>query len=440
MKISEREGRDVLLLGALVLIGIILMFVAGQFAIRLLPRWNVLADMDSKIDLNSGIAVVSEGFAPLRPEILTPRPWQASFLTPNDLNSDFLTDVPVVIIVPDKSKTPAATLALTATQQMTATLAASATQIPTLTPTNTLIYFYPTYTFTPVPPTRTATRTQTPLPTFTPTQTYTPINTLTPSTTFTLTPTATNTFTPTNTATRTNTATNTLTPTNTSTITNTPTRTNTATATFTPTNTPTITNTATNTQTPTNTSTPTETPTITNTPTYTFTPTETFTPTPTYTPISAPPLPSGDVGVIPDGSFTGPSSGGNLTFQVIINVNGHSGPDIVFYEQPMAPGIHMDWVVVSISQDGHNWYTVFYWGDGNPDTNSNLNINVLGGAELDNRQIDAANLYSNNGFATGITIDLDPVVPAGTYNYIRFYAPVGDADNGCDLDAIQILP
>ena len=189
MKISERERRDMLMLGIIILFGILLMFIAGQFAIQLVPRWNVLADMDSKIDLNSGIAVVSEGFAPLRPEILTPRPWQASFLTPDDLNSDFLTDVPVVIIVPEKSKTPAATLALTATQPLTATLAASATvtQAPTLTSTNTLIYFYPTYTFTPVPPTKTATRTQTPLPTFTltqthtPTQTYTPINTLTPS-------------------------------------------------------------------------------------------------------------------------------------------------------------------------------------------------------------------------------------------------------------------
>jgi hypothetical protein len=43
------------------------------------------------------------------------------------------------------------------------------------------------------------------------------------------------------------------------------------------------------------------------------------------------------------------------------------------------------------------------------------------------------------GFSTGIGIDLDGVVPPGTYPYIRIISP-SDSGDGVDVDAIEILP
>jgi hypothetical protein len=108
MKIPERERRDLLLLGAIVLLGVLLMFISGQFAIRMLPRWNVPSDMQSNIDpnlrLDSGSdALASFGLAPLRPEIQTPPAWQRTFLTPQ-ANLDLLNEVPVVVVAPVTSQ------------------------------------------------------------------------------------------------------------------------------------------------------------------------------------------------------------------------------------------------------------------------------------------------------------------------------------------------
>jgi hypothetical protein len=199
MRISEREKRDMFLLAAIVLLGILLMFIAGQFAIRLLPRWSVPSDMGSKIDLNiGGTRVAQAGFAPLRPEILTPPAWQNSFLTPL---AEFgpLNEVPVVIIAPATARP---TQAATATSKPQATQAPSATPIstPTPFPTNTLVVVFPTWTFTPNPPAATSTHTST------------PTTTATPTATFTSTATATSTGTPTDTPTATATATATFTP------------------------------------------------------------------------------------------------------------------------------------------------------------------------------------------------------------------------------------
>ena len=62
--------------------------------------------------------------------------------------------------------------------------------------------------------------------------------------------------------------------------------------------------------------------------------------------------------------------------------------------------------------------------------------------EPDNCAIDGSFLYSSNGFTTGITIDLDSVVPPGTYRYLRFFSATAppDTDGGVELDAIEVLP
>ena len=120
--------------------------------------------------------------------------------------------------------------------------------------------------------------------------------------------------------------------------------------------------------------------------------------------------------------------------------NGDGSFDLVYYERA-APGggIFLDWVIVEIG-DGTNWYTIFYWGNDVADTNSNMDFNILSNPqtppEPDQRAIPAAELYNS----TGIAIDIDAIVPAGSYSYIRFTAPPGDSDNQMEIDAIEVLP
>lgn len=138
------------------------------------------------------------------------------------------------------------------------------------------------------------------------------------------------------------------------------------------------------------------------------------------------------------------TAGSTLTLSVNLTANGDPGPDLVYYEYSIIPtfdGIWLDWVVIEIS-DGSNWYTVFNWGDNISDTNTNVAHNLLINSppsspeEIDERPIATSDLY--NG--TGVTIDIDSIVPPGTYTYIRFYAPPDGNDNQAEIDAIEILP
>ncbi len=142
---------------------------------------------------------------------------------------------------------------------------------------------------------------------------------------------------------------------------------------------------------------------------------------------------------MPDGDTYNLPSGGTLTLGINLIANGDAGWDLVYYELPAGSGIYLDWVIVEIS-DGTNWYTVFNWGNNVADTNTNVDFNILSNPqvppELDERDIPTAELY--NG--TGIAIDIDAIVPAGVYPYIRFTAPTGDMDGQIEIDAIEILP
>jgi len=166
------------------------------------------------------------------------------------------------------------------------------------------------------------------------------------------------------------------------------------------------------------------------------------------------PLP-GQIGVAPDTIYYTLPAGGTLTLELATPLDVPSTPayDLVYYEYPSGPapqGILLDWVQIQIG-DGHNWYTIFYWGDEVADTNTNVDFNILPdppagwppfppptGTEYegDQRVILATELYNNSG----VVIDLDPVVPAGTYPYIRFTAPTGDSDGQLEIDAIAICP
>ena len=173
-------------------------------------------------------------------------------------------------------------------------------------------------------------------------------------------------------------------------------------------------------------------------PTLTSIPIFTDTPTNTPVPIATDPTP-GTIGTTPDGVVYNLPSGSTLTLGINLVVNGHSGWDLAYYELPAGNGVLLDWIIIQIS-DGTNWYTVFNWGDNNADTNTNVDFNILSNPqtpqERDQRNIPSAELYNS----TGIAIDLDSVVPPGTYPYIRFIAPPGDIDGQAEIDAIEVLP
>ncbi len=187
--------------------------------------------------------------------------------------------------------------------------------------------------------------------------------------------------------------------------------------------------------------TPTATQMVARTATATSTTTATSTPT-TQTPVltptdSRPP----EIGTTPDGDIYFLSSGGSLTLNINLIANGDGSYDLAYYERaaPDGTGVFLDWVIIEIG-DGTNWYTVFNWGNNLADTNSNMDFNILPNPqvpeEADQRDIPTSALY--NG--TGVAIDVDAIVPPGTYTYIRFTAPAGDSDGQTEIDALEVLP
>jgi len=146
----------------------------------------------------------------------------------------------------------------------------------------------------------------------------------------------------------------------------------------------------------------------------------------------------------PDGSSINVSPGTAVTilFSPAIIANGDLGtPDFVYYEKLAAPThIDLDWVRIEISSDGITWYQVFFWGGPPSDTNTNVDLSLVGDVcqvggiptETDNCSIPIGRLYNS----TGITIDIDGIVPPGSYPWMRISSPAGSA-NGSDVDAIQ---
>lgn len=124
-------------------------------------------------------------------------------------------------------------------------------------------------------------------------------------------------------------------------------------------------------------------------------------------------------------------------------ITSHSGYDFVYYESIGCSGICLDWVRVEVCDAAcSTWVTVFDWGDGNPDNNTNV-ASFAAGGEDDNKDIPAAALHCANGRCTGITIDVDalgPVPPSG-YRYVRIWSPINWPNNdGAQVDSIEIVP
>lgn len=142
--------------------------------------------------------------------------------------------------------------------------------------------------------------------------------------------------------------------------------------------------------------------------------------------IVANPIPSGSIGNLPTGSYS------DYQFSTPLTVG--SGSYLIYYPQYSAPSptLQMDLVILQIS-DGKNWYTIFTWGDGAPDTNTDINPADCP-SESDNCSI---TLPTTN--SPGITINMNGVVPNGTYPYIRIISP-SDSGDGVDVNTITVVP
>ncbi len=102
----------------------------------------------------------------------------------------------------------------------------------------------------------------------------------------------------------------------------------------------------------------------------------------------------------------------------------------------------MDSVAVAVCPDAAcaTRYSVFRWGDGTLDTNTNIGAAGYSPGEPDNAVIPISALYGSSPYQTGITIDVDAVAPGGTYRYVAIRSlGVGDMD-GAEVDSILILP
>jgi hypothetical protein len=133
---TTRERRDWTLIVFLLPIGILLMLVAGQVAIRLVPSWSVEGGMQSSLDPQTASKNEQGQIQPILLDILTPMGWLDSFLTPGpDSGNDGVSFAPFIILEP--SLTPSATTSATATDTATATATpAATTTTPTWTPTD----------------------------------------------------------------------------------------------------------------------------------------------------------------------------------------------------------------------------------------------------------------------------------------------------------------
>ncbi len=168
--------------------------------------------------------------------------------------------------------------------------------------------------------------------------------------------------------------------------------------------------------------------------------------TDTDTPIVSSGTTYGNIGTGPGGGIT--TLPQNTTIILTLSspvTKGHSGIDIIYYEEPNGIGIFMDRIVLEIS-DGSNWFTILNWGDGSGNAGTNINIPLPPFPltnpstcinEDDNCEIDATLLYGG----TGITIDIDAMswIPSGTYQYIRIKTPATDPD-GAGIDGIYVVP
>jgi hypothetical protein len=129
------------------------------------------------------------------------------------------------------------------------------------------------------------------------------------------------------------------------------------------------------------------------------------------------------------------------------HIASHAGYDLINYELASSScgGICLDWVIIEVcAEPCVTWVTVFNWGDGVVDGNTNV-ASFGSDGEDDNEPIPGGALHASvSGRMSGIEIDVEfggtlPAPPGG-YRYIRIQSPLNPNNDGSDVDAIEILP
>lgn len=196
---EKREKRDLLLFLLILLIGFACLLITAQLAVRSDRVWRVSANMFSELNPDELYGTADVRVEPLRPEALTPPPWDMTrLLTPIGTASV----VPPDVLVVAPTGTPAAVVGgptptpspIPPSRTPTLTRTPTRTPLPSRTPTSTPTTVpSPTTTSTAMPPpTSTSTSpppatkkpskpTETAPPTDTSTPTHTPTSTPTPT-------------------------------------------------------------------------------------------------------------------------------------------------------------------------------------------------------------------------------------------------------------------
>jgi len=152
-------------------------------------------------------------------------------------------------------------------------------------------------------------------------------------------------------------------------------------------------------------------------------------------------FPYGNIGITPDGVTQNIPAGTFVVLQFGTPLVVGSGQYLVYY---LPPSLQVDAVILQVG-DGSNWYTVFNWGNGSADGNTDVAVPLPVppnptdcAVEPDQCVIDSSLLASS----PGITINVNSL-PPGSYPYIRIISPPNPPDtgnNGVNVDAIAIVP
>lgn len=161
------------------------------------------------------------------------------------------------------------------------------------------------------------------------------------------------------------------------------------------------------------------------------------------------PLARGEPNIgVADGKFFGQACG-QPPFVISLGANPvvtHDGYDMIYYEVQYDRDPSVVWLDFVIVEVGNSvtgpWLQVFNWGDQKFDANTSLGAAGFGrGGEINELAIPITvpPFYGTLPRATGIAIDVDAVVPPGTYRFVR----ISTLPTGCrtaEADAIQIIP
>ncbi len=161
-------------------------------------------------------------------------------------------------------------------------------------------------------------------------------------------------------------------------------------------------------------------------------------------------IPDDNIGSISDGHYVVLNFSGN---PIVVFAVPDDNYDLVFYEDEVGASgrIQLDQIIIGLTNDiTLGYYEVFNWGDNDPDTNTNADINNLPPdlapgciePECDNYQIETTDLYPTPS-GTGILIDVDTAPappPPDSYNFVVLISPIvaGSSGNNAQVDAVVV--